>query len=132
MFAVSRRRWEDSENYVQGYVKIIAELKTFESGNDFGYDPDNDNNYNNDNNKTYIHYEYSYGSCCGCDEWEARKLNSFEIEREMYNGMVFMDKEALLKYVENMTSTNGAFDSKIISPREAVNIFFEKENNNDK
>lgn len=34
-------------------------------------------------------YEWTYGSCSGCDDWEARCLSNGEIEQEMRDGAVY-------------------------------------------
>lgn len=73
-------------------------------------------------NGKYFHYEWSYGSCSGCDEWEARNLSYEEIKQEMRNGANFfdsiddvkkylrLDKEfcAEMKYPCINSSTNGS------------------------
>lgn len=36
-------------------------------------------------------YKYDYGSCSGCDDWEARELDDNEIENEMKEAATFFD-----------------------------------------
>ena len=46
-------------------------------------------------------YEYSYGSCFGCDDWEARELSDEEIENEMIEGAaIFKDRAAYDKFAK--------------------------------
>lgn len=35
--------------------------------------------------------EWSYGSCSGCDEWEARELSSEQIQAELRKATAFFD-----------------------------------------
>lgn len=37
-------------------------------------------------------YEYSYGSCSGCDDWEYRQLTDQQILEEMKKGATYFDK----------------------------------------
>lgn len=54
-----------------------------------------------DENKYYF-YEYSYGSCSGCDEWESRSLSSLEIAKEMMEGTVkFENKKQAFEFFNN-------------------------------
>jgi len=54
--------WEDSENDYQGHASFIAEK-----------------------NGKYCFYEWSYGSCSGCDTWEAAGLTDKQVEQEVNN-----------------------------------------------
>lgn len=47
----------------------------------------------------YFHYEWSYGSCSGCDEWEAQGYSSEEINQIMINGANYFDLDSLRKYL---------------------------------
>ena len=50
-------------------------------------------------------YYYSYGSCCGCDEWEVRELTNNEIEAEMLKDATFFDSlEDYKKFKEKRES----------------------------
>ncbi len=70
--------WEHSEDGYQGFANVLIEM------------PD----------KTYIHYEWTYGSCSGCDEWESRRLSNNQILAEVRKHMnVIPDLETLRKYV---------------------------------
>jgi len=70
--------WENSEADYQGFANVLAHM------------PDG----------TFVHYEWTYGSCSGCDEWEARGLNDEEVEAEMRGAMaVLPNKKALMKYL---------------------------------
>ena len=81
--------WENSECDYQGWANVLAAM------------PDG----------TFIHYEWSYGSCSGCDEWEARDLSDDEVEAEMRRGMaVLKDRETLRKYLH---LTEGFEDAKV-------------------
>jgi len=55
--------------------------------------------------KNYYFYEYSYGSCSGCDDWESRGLSNLEIAKEMIEGTVkFEKKEDFIKFLDNYKS----------------------------
>jgi len=70
--------WESSQDDYQGCANVLVAL------------PDG----------TFAHYEWTYGSCSGCDEWEDRCLSNDQIEQEMRNGMaVFPTVEVLYKYL---------------------------------
>lgn len=72
---------EDSEIDYSGYANILAEM------------PDG----------TFIHYEWSYGSCSGCDEWESRDLTNDQIEEEMRREMtIFHDERSFYNYVNKL------------------------------
>jgi hypothetical protein len=79
---VARRIFEDSEiifenslaDY-QGFANVLAAM------------PDG----------SFIHYEWTYGSCSGCDEWEDRGLSDDEIEKEMRRGVAILENIQTLK-----------------------------------
>lgn len=60
---------ERSDDGYQGYVNVLAKL------------PDG----------RYCHYEYSYGSCSGCDTWEATEATGEQILAEMKRDAVYFD-----------------------------------------
>ena len=66
--------WEDSEEDYQGYADILAHK-----------------------NGKYSFYEWSYGSCSGCDEWEGNNLSKKEIADEMVNTAMWFDDVQELK-----------------------------------
>ena len=71
--------WECSEADYQGSANVLAKT------------PDG----------KFIHYEWTYGSCSGCDEWEDRELSYEQIEAEMRQHMaVLKDEETLLRYLK--------------------------------
>lgn len=53
--------WECSEDDYQGHANILAYMS----------------------DGRFAHYEWTYGSCSGCDDWEDRGLTSDQIEAEM-------------------------------------------------
>jgi hypothetical protein len=56
----------------------------------------------------YKYIQYSYGSCSGCDDWEARDLNDSEIEREMKRlSMNFSSLDNLKKWGKMLEETGG-------------------------
>lgn len=60
---------------------------------------------------TFVHYEWTYGSCSGCDEWEDRGLTDEEIEKEMRDTMaVLTTPEAAIEYCKD-SNRNGVIDS---------------------
>jgi hypothetical protein len=69
-------KWLDYESNWQGYVEIDVLL---ENGQVFSY-------------------EYTYGSCSGCDEWESRGLSDYEIQEEMIKGaVIYSSMETYMK-----------------------------------
>lgn len=70
--------WEASEADYQGSANIL--IRTAEG--------------------RFAHFEWTYGSCSGCDEWEDRGLSDVEIETTMRDTAVWFDDEAtLLRYL---------------------------------
>lgn len=48
-------------------------------------------------------YYYSYGSCSGCDEWEARDLSGDEIESVIIQeATIFNDRKSYNQWRENV------------------------------
>lgn len=98
IFGESEIIWEDSEDDYQGRANILA------------YMPD----------KTFIHYMWTYGSCSGCDKWEAAfDSNKDKVEQEMRKGLgVLPDVKSLIRYLRledeeakiptSNSSTNGS------------------------
>jgi hypothetical protein len=94
--------WEHSLDDYQGYVSVLAAM------------PDG----------SFIHYEWTYGSCSGCDEWEDR-FGSYwiedddedaenngavkKIEAEMRQGLAILkDRETLKSYLRLEGEHEGA------------------------
>lgn len=72
--------WEDSEADYQGHATILAKT------------PDG---------KFWL-YEWFYGSCSGCDSWEAAEMTDEQIEAEMRDqSAVFDDAEEMLLFLSN-------------------------------
>lgn len=70
--------WESSEAGYQGHANILAHM------------PDG----------TFVHYEWTYGSCSGCDSWERAEMNDEQIEAEMRRTMsVLQDETTCAKYL---------------------------------
>lgn len=70
--------WESSEDDYQGFANVFVSL------------PDG----------RFAHYEWSYGSCSGCDEWESRELNHDAIVGEMRDAAAWLpDIEAAKRYL---------------------------------
>lgn len=74
------------EDDYQGFVSVHALLK---------------------NGRIFV-YSYNYGSCSGCDEWEAREMEGekFDIEDEMLNDAVFYNQENYEKYLNTLKSND--------------------------
>jgi len=54
----------------------------------------------------YCAYSWAYGSCSGCDAWEAAGLTDKEIEAAMRKGAMWITgKEALKRWLEMLEST---------------------------
>jgi hypothetical protein len=71
--------WEHSEADYQGFASVLAAM------------PDG----------TFVNYNWSYGSCSGCDEWESSGLGDDEIEAVMRNAMaVLPSRKVLAKYLK--------------------------------
>jgi hypothetical protein len=69
--------WENSDADYQGHATILAEK-----------------------DGAYCFYEWWYGSCSGCDDWEARDLTDAEIEAEMRERAAWLaDRKALEKWL---------------------------------
>lgn len=69
--------WEDSEADYQGHASILAKK-----------------------GHRYAFYEWWYGSCSGCDGWEADGSSDKEIEKEMRDTAIwFKSKEELKKWL---------------------------------
>lgn len=73
LFRDSTVIWECSEADYQGYANVLARL---EDG-------------------TYLLYGWTYGSCGGCDSWEAADMSREDIESEMRRGSRVMTHKAL-------------------------------------
>lgn len=79
--------WESAENDYQGTVALVFRM------------PDGHLGF----------YEWSYGSCSGCDDWEARDLPDNKIEAEMVARTAFFhDATALLAWL-GMAGVSGAY-----------------------
>lgn len=69
--------WEDSEEDYQGHASILAEKEG-----------------------CYSWYEWWYGSCSGCDGWEAAGADEDEIETEMRGDALWLqNKDALIDWM---------------------------------
>ena len=66
--------WEDSEADYQGHASILAK-----KGNKYAF------------------YEWWYGSCSGCDGWEADGKDDDAIEKEMRDTALWFDSKKQLK-----------------------------------
>lgn len=78
LFGQAEIIWECSENDYQGHANILAHM------------PDGQ----------FAHYEWTYGSCSGCDDWENRCLTHDQIEAEMREHTAWLpDAQAMLRYV---------------------------------
>ena len=70
--------WEHSEDDWQGSANLLAKM------------PDG----------RFAHYEWTYGSCSGCDTWEASGMTDDAIEAEMRQTTAWFDNaETLCKYL---------------------------------
>ena len=72
--------WENSEADYQGYANIFGKLP----------------------NGKFFHYEWSYGSCSGCDEWESAGLSGKEIVKTMQEAAVYFDNVDTVKRYFNL------------------------------
>ena len=70
--------WEHSEDDYSGNANLFAKM------------PDGQ----------FCHYEWTYGSCSGCDEWEERKLSDDAVEAEMRKSAAWLkDLETARRYL---------------------------------
>jgi hypothetical protein len=72
--------FESSEDDYQGFANVFAQLR----------------------DGRFCHYEWTYGSCSGCDEWEDRGLSDDEIEAEMRRAAVFFEDVATVRRYLNL------------------------------
>lgn len=83
VFGMAEIIWEHSEDDYQGTANILA---LFPDGR-------------------FAHYEWTYGSCSGCDTWEAAGLTDDEIAAEMCEYAAwFPDEMAFVAYLERVTA----------------------------
>lgn len=85
LFGNSEVLWEDSQDDYQGHAKVLCK--------------------NGENE--YAFYEWNYGSCSGCDTWEANNTSPDEIEKEMRHCTAWMDRFSLEAYAGGLRKTNG-------------------------
>src|SRR5689334_16344805 len=81
--------WEHSEADYQGFASFVAK---HEDGR-------------------YVFYEWTYGSCSGCDGWEAAELTEEQIEDEMrQEAMWFRNSLEFMIWLEMLDETKSRFD----------------------
>lgn len=74
--------WEDSDVGYQGHASFLAEK-----------------------DGEYCFYEWWYGSCSGCDSWEAAEFTTKAIRDEMVDTALWLeDKDALLRWLAMLES----------------------------
>jgi hypothetical protein len=57
-------------------------------------------------NGEFIFYEYTYGSCSGCDTWEDKSLSPEQIQDEMKKtAMEFKNISTFMKWIEMLEET---------------------------
>ncbi|HSE02929.1 MAG TPA: hypothetical protein VLK35_02150 [Methylomirabilota bacterium] len=77
--------WEDAEADYQGHASFLAEK-----------------------GGKYSFYEWWYGSCSGCDGWEADGASDEAIEAEMRSTAIWLDsKEELKRWAEMLDKPGG-------------------------
>ena len=87
--------WENSLDDYQGHAKVLAMA------------PDG----------FFLFYEWSYGSCSGCDDWEARGLDHDQIVAEMWSAVAVLPDLAtacrffkVTDFGERIAATNDRWD----------------------
>lgn len=75
--------WEDAEDNYQGHASFLAKKGT-----------------------RYSFYEWWYGSCSGCDGWEADNASDEAIEKEMRETAIWFDNKTALKKWLKMLDAN--------------------------
>jgi len=79
--------WEDSESDYQGHAAILAA------------EPDGEH---------WEFYEWTYGSCSGCDSWEGTEYEDRDVlAAEMKKNAARFDKGSLWAYGCGLTNTSG-------------------------
>lgn len=74
--------WEDSEADYQGHASFLAKK-----------------------GRKYVFYEWWYGSCSGCDGWEADGSNDEDIAAEMHRTAMYLSsKKELKRWLEMLDS----------------------------
>jgi hypothetical protein len=92
--------WESSEAGWQGEAKFIARMK----------------------DGRYCYYEWSYGSCSGCDTWEAAGHSDGKIEDIMRaEAAWFEDKETFERFLDRIMATK----IEVYKPLRQLNIKFD-------
>lgn len=63
----------------------------------------------------YHFVKYSYGSCSGCDDWEARELSDDAIKKEIQSDctLTFNDREKAQQYIDGVNKYNDFFGVKL-------------------
>jgi hypothetical protein len=78
IFGEAEILWEHSEDDWSGNANLFAKM------------PDGQ----------FCHYEWTYGSCCGCDDWEDRGLSDDAVEAEMRRSAAWLkDLETARRYL---------------------------------
>jgi len=73
--------WEDSAADYQGHATILAAMA----------------------DGRYSFYEWWYGSCSGCDAWEAADLSDEQVAKEMRNTAIwFADREEMEGWLQGL------------------------------
>jgi len=80
--------WENSESDYQGHAHFFGKK-----------------------DGAYVAYEWSYGSCSGCDGWEADGSTDEQIEKEMHDSAVWLDNVEQLRTWYEMLQTE--FDKRM-------------------
>jgi len=91
-FGLMNILWEDSTDDYQGGAEVLAKSESRAWGEE---------------DKPYVHYEWSYGSCSGCDGWEDQGLSDAKILAEMMDGCSFYDKESLGEWLNMLKRESG-------------------------
>jgi|SRR5277367_96946 len=77
-----------------GYLpKYLENCEVIEDKSRSDYSGDVDVTFYDKSTKTYYHVCYYYGSCSGCDSWEADDLSDEEITKEIESLILKMNEE---------------------------------------
>jgi hypothetical protein len=100
LFDQSEIIWEQSEADWQGSAKVLS--------------------YNKEGTLTY--FEWCYGSCSMCDDWESRDLNEEQIGKEMKRDAInFPNIEEALRYFQLSGLTESTVLSKLRGASDTFN-----------
>lgn len=88
--------WESTDDDYQGFAKFIA----WKGGGikEWSFGP----LWQGKKPPLYVVYEWSYGSCSGCDTWESEEKSSDDIKKVMATDAVYFTPQEMNEYAANL------------------------------